>query len=49
MLVLPEESGVPQLVGVEQDPCVTAMFAATRVYMGNKLDIVLSSDIDLEE
>ncbi|XP_028282490.1 uncharacterized protein LOC114449221 [Parambassis ranga] len=43
-LVLTEKSEVLQLVGMEEDPCVTAMFAATQVCMGNKLDIVLSSD-----
>ncbi|XP_028283251.1 uncharacterized protein LOC114449637 [Parambassis ranga] len=43
-LVLTEKSEVLQLVGMEEDPCVTAMFAATQVCMGNKLDIVLSCD-----
>ncbi|KAM6919227.1 uncharacterized protein FYW49_008750 [Xenentodon cancila] len=42
-LVMKKEPGAPQLVGIEEDPCVIAMFAATHVYMGNKLDIVLSS------
>ncbi|KAM8737389.1 LOW QUALITY PROTEIN: uncharacterized protein AB9X84_022462 [Acanthopagrus schlegelii] len=49
VLVLTQKSEAPQLVGVEEDPCVTAMFAATQVCMGNKLDIVLSSDIQPEE
>ncbi|CAL8249408.1 unnamed protein product, partial [Merluccius merluccius] len=48
-LVLTEKSGVLQLVGVEEDPCVTAMLAATQVCMGNKLDIVLSCDVHSEE
>lgn len=48
-LVLTEKSGALQLVGVEEDPCVTAMFAVTQVCMGNKLDIVLSSDVHSEE
>ncbi|XP_039523267.1 LOW QUALITY PROTEIN: uncharacterized protein LOC120476339 [Pimephales promelas] len=48
-LVLTEKSGELQLVGVEEDPCVTAMFAATQVCMGNKLDIVLSADVQSEE
>ncbi|CAI5640746.1 unnamed protein product [Oreochromis niloticus] len=48
-LVLTQKSGVVQLVGVEEDPCVTAMFAAMQVCMGNKLDIVLSSDVHSEE
>ncbi|XP_073339951.1 uncharacterized protein [Pagrus major] len=48
-LVLTQKSEAPQLVGVEEDPCVTAMFSATQVCMGNKLDIVLSSDIHSEE
>ncbi|XP_038585511.1 uncharacterized protein LOC119910774 [Micropterus salmoides] len=48
-LVLTQKSGELQLVGVEEDPCVTAMFAATQVCMGNKLDIVLSADVPSEE
>ncbi|XP_036929417.1 uncharacterized protein LOC119005671, partial [Acanthopagrus latus] len=48
-LVLTQKSEAPQLVGVEEDPCVAAMFAATQVCMGNKLDIVLSSDVQSEE
>ncbi|XP_014185304.2 uncharacterized protein LOC106632424 [Haplochromis burtoni] len=48
-LVLTQKSRVVQLVGVEEDPCVTAMFAAMQVCMGNKLDIVLSSDVHSEE
>ncbi|KAM8734729.1 uncharacterized protein AB9X84_023451 [Acanthopagrus schlegelii] len=49
VLVLTQKSEAPQLVGVEEDPCVAAMFAATQVCMGNKLDIVLSSDVQSEE
>ncbi|XP_030264389.1 uncharacterized protein LOC115576041 [Sparus aurata] len=49
VLVLTQKSEAPQLVGVEEDPCVTAMFAASQVCMGNKLDIVLSSDVQSEE
>ncbi|XP_071348330.1 uncharacterized protein [Trachinotus anak] len=45
VLVLTENSVKLELVGVDEDPCVTAMFAATQVCMGNKLDIVLSSDV----
>ncbi|KAL3988693.1 cytochrome c oxidase assembly protein subunit 19 [Sarotherodon galilaeus] len=48
-LVLTQQTGVVQLVGVEEDPCVTAIFAAMQVCMGNKLDIVLSSDVHSEE
>ncbi|XP_039873728.1 uncharacterized protein LOC120725116 [Simochromis diagramma] len=48
-LVLTQKSRVVQLVGVEEDPCVTAMFAAMQVCLGNKLDIVLSSDVHSEE
>ncbi|KAG5280713.1 hypothetical protein AALO_G00063170 [Alosa alosa] len=44
VLVLPETSSVQKLVSTEEDPCVIAMFAATQVRMGNKLDIVLNSD-----
>ncbi|XP_072543003.1 uncharacterized protein [Salminus brasiliensis] len=44
MLVLTEKCRTPELVGVEEDPCVIAMFAATQVCMGHKLDIVLTSD-----
>ncbi|KAM8729085.1 LOW QUALITY PROTEIN: protein translocase subunit SecA-like [Acanthopagrus schlegelii] len=46
--VLSEKSEALQLVGVEEDPCVTAMFAATQVLMGKKLDIVLSSGVHVE-
>ncbi|KAG9274067.1 hypothetical protein AMEX_G10872 [Astyanax mexicanus] len=49
VLVLTEKSQTPELVGVEEDPCVIAMFAATQVWKGNKLDIVLSSDTDSHE
>nr|XP_046244072.1 uncharacterized protein LOC124058672 [Scatophagus argus] len=49
VLVLTESSGELQLVGVEEDPCVIAMFAATQVCMGNKVDVVLSSDDNSEE
>ncbi|XP_028821485.1 LOW QUALITY PROTEIN: uncharacterized protein LOC114773126 [Denticeps clupeoides] len=49
VLVLTESGGPPELVGVEEEPCVTAMFAAAQVCMGNKLDIVLSSDIQSRE
>ncbi|KAJ8247900.1 hypothetical protein GJAV_G00251850 [Gymnothorax javanicus] len=48
-LVLTEKGKALELVGVEEDQCVTAMFAATQVLLGNRLDIVLSSDIDSEE
>ncbi|XP_061602486.1 uncharacterized protein LOC133464487 [Cololabis saira] len=43
VLVIKKKTEEPQLVGIEVDPCVIAMFAATCVYMGHKLDIVLSS------
>ncbi|XP_061573869.1 uncharacterized protein LOC133440573 [Cololabis saira] len=43
VLVIKKKTGAPQLVGIEEDPCVIAMFAAACVYMGNKVDIVLSS------
>ncbi|KAI4873585.1 hypothetical protein NFI96_025328 [Prochilodus magdalenae] len=49
VLVLTEKSRAPELFGVEEDPCVVAMFAATQVCMGNKLDIVLSSDVQAHE
>ncbi|KAM4552135.1 LOW QUALITY PROTEIN: uncharacterized protein PAE49_015653 [Odontesthes bonariensis] len=49
VLMLKEKTGVPQLVGVEEDPCAIAMFAATQVSFGNKVDIVLSSDGQAEE
>ncbi|XP_069380456.1 uncharacterized protein [Paralichthys olivaceus] len=45
VLVLTEKSTTLGLVTVELDPCVTAMFAATKVLMGKKVDIVLSSHI----
>ncbi|CAB1422912.1 unnamed protein product [Pleuronectes platessa] len=45
MLVLTEKTETQGLVGVKLDPCVTAMFAATKVLMGKKVDIVLSSNI----
>lgn len=44
MLVLTETSGDLKLV-MEEDPCVTAMFAATQVLFGNKVDLVLNSDL----
>ena len=44
MLVLTETSGDLKLV-MEEDPCVTAMFAATQVFLRNKVDLVLSSDL----
>ncbi|KAI4892145.1 hypothetical protein NFI96_027535 [Prochilodus magdalenae] len=49
VLLLTEKSRAPELLGVEEDPCVVAMFAATQVCMGNKLDIVLSSDVQAHE
>ncbi|GLD72897.1 uncharacterized protein AKAME5_002422200, partial [Lates japonicus] len=49
VLVLTEKSEALELVGEEDDPCVRAMFAATQVCMGNKLDIVLSSDVHSHE
>ncbi|TKS66059.1 Reticulocyte-binding protein 2 -like protein a [Collichthys lucidus] len=48
-LVLTEKSGAIQVLGMEEDPCVTAMFAATQACMGNKLAIMLSSDIHSEK
>ncbi|XP_053275843.1 uncharacterized protein LOC128437688 [Pleuronectes platessa] len=45
VLVLTEKTATLGLVGVKLDPCVTAMFAATKVLMGKKVDIVLSSNI----
>lgn len=48
-LILTERSGLLQLVGLKEDPCVTAMFVAAQVCMGNKVDIVLSSDVQSEE
>ncbi|TKS66008.1 Low choriolytic enzyme [Collichthys lucidus] len=48
-LVLTEKSGAIQILGMEEDPCVTAMFAATQACMGNKLAIMLSSDIHSEK
>lgn len=44
MLVLTETSGDLKLV-MEEDPCVTAMFAATQVFLRNKVDLVLSSEL----
>ncbi|XP_056256499.1 uncharacterized protein LOC130184561 [Seriola aureovittata] len=49
VLVLTEKSVPLALVSVEEDPCVTAMFAATQVCMGNKVDIVLRSDEQAKE
>ncbi|XP_051799497.1 uncharacterized protein LOC110970824 [Acanthochromis polyacanthus] len=43
-LMLTEKSPVLQLVGLEEDECVTAMFAAAHVCTGNKVDVVLSSE-----
>ncbi|KAM6992376.1 LOW QUALITY PROTEIN: uncharacterized protein LKV04_008428 [Tautogolabrus adspersus] len=48
-LVLTEKSAPLDPVGLESDTCVTAMFASTQVLMGNKVDIVLSSDGHPEE
>ncbi|KAI4889691.1 hypothetical protein NFI96_028999, partial [Prochilodus magdalenae] len=45
VLVLTGKDRMPELVGVEDDPCVIAMFAAMQVRTGSKLDIVLSSDV----
>ena len=45
VLVLTEKSGELRPFAMEEDSCVTAMFAATQVFMGNKVDLVLSSDL----
>ncbi|XP_018515822.1 uncharacterized protein LOC108872552 [Lates calcarifer] len=49
VLVLTEKNKALELVGEEEDPCIRAMFAATQVCMGNKLDIVLGSDVHSHE
>ncbi|KAL2096796.1 hypothetical protein ACEWY4_006003 [Coilia grayii] len=49
VLVLSEKGGAPELVGLEEDPCVTAMFAAAQVCMGHKVDIVLRPGIHSQE
>ncbi|XP_017266578.1 uncharacterized protein LOC108232940 [Kryptolebias marmoratus] len=43
------KTGIPQLVVGEEHPCAIAMFAATQFYMGNKVDIMLSSANEAEE
>ncbi|XP_023820907.1 uncharacterized protein LOC105357957 [Oryzias latipes] len=48
-MLLKENTQVPQLVGTEEDPCVLAMYAAIQVCKGNKLDIVLNSDIESDQ
>ncbi|XP_035798188.1 uncharacterized protein LOC118469439 [Amphiprion ocellaris] len=48
-LIRTEGSGLLQLVGLKEDPCVTAMFVAAQVCMGNKVDFVLSSDLHSKE
>ncbi|KAF6733932.1 Protein translocase subunit SecA [Oryzias melastigma] len=49
VMLLKEKTQVPQLVGTTADQCVLAMYAALQVCRGNKLDIVLNSDIQSDE
>ena len=49
VLVLTDKSGELEVVVMEEESCVTAMFAATQVLMGNKVNFVLSSDLNLHD
>lgn len=46
--MLTEKSGQLE-PAVMEDSCVTAMFAAAQVFMGNKVNVVLSSDLYLHD
>ncbi|KAM9724268.1 uncharacterized protein ACNS7B_019401 [Menidia menidia] len=48
-LVLREKTGVPQLVGVVEELCAIALFSATQVCLGNKVNIVLGSEYQSKE
>ncbi|XP_048834893.1 uncharacterized protein LOC125709921 [Brienomyrus brachyistius] len=49
LLILHEDSETLEIVGFDEDPCVTAMFLVMQVLMGSKVDVVLSSTIECNQ